>query len=75
MNESVCPQGTEDGRYGNRLSEHPALQHYSEDGLSPGNDRPSVSVPLGLRVLPDDGGRCAHRAVLVLPKVHIHRER
>lgn len=68
-------KGAEDRCYGNRLSEHPAVLHPSESGLSPGADRPSVPVPRGLRVLPADGGGAAHRAVQVSPKVHTQKER
>lgn len=75
MNKSVPPQGAEDRCYGNRLSEHPAVLHHPEDGLSPSGDRPSVSVPHGLRVLPADGGGGAHRAVQVSPNVQTQRER
>lgn len=76
MNKCVThPQGAEDCFYGNRLSEHPAVLHRPEAGLSPGAGWPSVPVPHGLRVLPADGGSAAHRAVQVSPEVHTQKER
>ncbi len=68
-------QGAEDHRYGNRLSERPAVQHHSEGRLSPRDGRASVSVPICLRVHPADRGDGDHRAVQVLPKIHAQKER
>ena len=77
MNTSLASlhQGAEDCCYGDRLSEHPAVHHHSEDSLSHNKDRLSVSVPHGLRELPADGGGGAHCDIQVPSKVQAERGR
>lgn len=42
VNYSICPQGTEDHFYGNRLPDYHAGLHHIEDCFPPGSDRQST---------------------------------
>lgn len=62
---ALHPQGGQDGRHGNRLPKHPAMQHHLEACLPTADNRHSVHLPPGVRGAPDHRGIGAHCALLV----------
>lgn len=64
---SFFPQGAEDHRHGDGMSEHPAVFRHFEGGVPSRCDWSALPLPYSLHSVPGGRGLTAHRSILGSP--------